>query len=103
MYYISKHGSRLNIMEREFSALAMRRPGNRCIWLLGELNDTISHWEKNCNKKQIEVKWHFTVEGERIKLKHYIQNYYLTNKKMPFYCGIVPCFDIVLDLTRYWK
>lgn len=69
MHYTPKHGSWLNIAETELSALAMQCLGNRRIRSLEELNNTISDWEKDRNKKQIGVKWHFTAEDARIKLK----------------------------------
>ncbi len=69
MHYTPKHGSWLNIAETELSALTMQCPGNRRIHSLEELNGTISDWEKDRNKKQIGVKWHFTAEDARIKLK----------------------------------
>lgn len=69
MHYIPKHGSWLNIAETELSALTMQCLGNRRIHSLEELNGTISDWEKDRNKKQVGVKWHFTAEDARIKLK----------------------------------
>lgn len=69
MHYTPKHGSWLNIAETELSALTMQCLGNRCIHSLEELNGTISDWEKDRNKKQVGVKWHFTAEDARIKLK----------------------------------
>lgn len=64
-----RHGSWLNIVETELSALTMQCLGNKRIRSLEELNNTISDWEKDRNKKQIGVKWHFTAEDARIKLK----------------------------------
>ena len=69
MHYTPKHGSWLNIAETELSALTMQCLGNRRIRSLEELNGTISDWEKDRNKKQVGVKWHFTTEDARIKLK----------------------------------
>lgn len=69
MHYTPKHGSWLNIAETELSALTMQCLGNRRIHSLEELNGTISDWEKDRNKKQVGVKWHFTAEDARIKLK----------------------------------
>ena len=69
MHYTPKHGSWLNIAETELSALTMQCLGNRRIHSLEELNGTISDWEKERNKKQVGVKWHFTAEDARIKLK----------------------------------
>lgn len=69
MHYTPKHGSWLNIAETELSALAIQCFGNRRIRSLEELNGTISDWEKDCNKKQVGIKWHFTAEDARIKLK----------------------------------
>lgn len=69
MHYTPKHGSWLNIAETELSALTMQCLGNRRIRSLEELNGTISDWEKERNKKQVGVKWHFTAEDARINLK----------------------------------
>lgn len=43
--------------------------GNRRIHSLEELNGSISAWEKEHNKKQASVRWNFTAEDARIKLK----------------------------------
>ena len=69
MHYTPKHGSWLNIAETELSALTMQCLENRRIRSLEELNGTISDWEKERNKKQVGVKWHFIAEDARIKLK----------------------------------
>jgi len=69
MHYTPKHGSWLNIAETELSALTIQCLGNRRIRSLEELNSTISDWERDRNKKQVGVKWHFTTEDARIKLK----------------------------------
>lgn len=51
MHYTPKHGSWLNIAETELIALTMQCLGNRRIQSLEELNETISDWEKDRNKK----------------------------------------------------
>ncbi len=69
MHYTPKHGSWLNIAETELSASTIQCLGNRRIHSLEELNSTISDREKDRNQKQVGVKWHFTSEDARIKLK----------------------------------
>ena len=43
--------------------------GNKRISSLTELNDTISSWESERNRKQKGVDWQFTTEDARVKLK----------------------------------
>ncbi len=69
MHYTPKHGSWLNIAETELSALTIQCLGNRRIRSSEEVNSAISDWEKDRNKKQVGVKWNFTAEDARIKLK----------------------------------
>jgi len=69
MHYTPKYRNWLNTAETKLGALTMQCLGNRHIHSLKELNGTISNWKKDHNKKQVGVKWYFTAENARIKLK----------------------------------
>jgi transposase len=68
-HYTPKHGSWLNIAESELSSLARQCIGNRRISTLDELNEMLTAWEVDRNTRQKGVKWRFTAEDARIKLK----------------------------------
>jgi len=68
-HYTPKHGSWLNIAESELSSLARQCLGNRRISCIDDLNERLSAWEIDRNKRQKGVNWHFTAEDAREKLK----------------------------------
>jgi hypothetical protein len=68
-HYTPKHGSWLNIAEAEISSLAIECLGNRRIESVEELNEHLFAWEVERNRKQKGVKWQFTAEDARVKLR----------------------------------
>jgi len=68
-HYTPIHGSWLNIAECELSALARECLGKRRITCTDSLNEILSLWEEDRNKRQKGVNWQFTTEKARIKLK----------------------------------
>jgi len=68
-HYTPNHGSWLNIAECELSVIARECLGNRRIENVTRLNDELRYWEIARNARQSGVKWHFTNEDARVKLK----------------------------------
>ena len=68
-HYTPTHGSWLNIAECELSSLAKECLGNRRINSTDSLNEVLSLWEGDRNKRQKGVNWQFTADDARIKLK----------------------------------
>jgi len=68
-HYTPKHGSWLNIAETELSSLSMQCLGNQRIDSLEGLNEMLSAWEVDRNKRQNGVNWQFITEDARNKLK----------------------------------
>ena len=68
IHYTPKHGSWLNIAEIELSAMT-KQCLDRRIDNLEEVRRQISAWELNRNSHQESVKWHFTTDKARGKLK----------------------------------
>jgi len=68
-HYTPTHGSWLNIAECELSSLAKECLGKRRISNTVSLNEILSLWESDRNKRQKGVNWQFTTENARIKLK----------------------------------
>jgi hypothetical protein len=68
-HYTPKHGSWLNIAESELSSLSIQCLGTRRIKVIDELNESLSVWEVDRNRRQKGVNWQFTAEDARIKLK----------------------------------
>lgn len=66
-HYTPKHGSWLNMVEFEFSALS-RQCLNRRIPEFEQLSQAVSAWEAERNATQATVKWLFTVDNARTKL-----------------------------------
>jgi transposase len=66
--FTPKHGSWLNMAEIELSALTSqclrRRIGN-----LAKLREEIRAWQKDRNRKQKTIKWQFTTDDARIRLR----------------------------------
>lgn len=69
IHYTPKHGSWLNIAEIELSALSKQCLGKRRISNLQVLNNELSAWHVDRNKKQKGVDWQFTTTDARIKLR----------------------------------
>jgi len=68
-HHTPKHGSWLNIAESELASLSTQCLGDLRIKRVEELNELISAWENDRNKKQTGVNWQFTTSDARIKLK----------------------------------
>jgi hypothetical protein len=66
-HYTPKHGSWLNMVEIEFSALC-RQCLDRRIASLQELDEQMQAWIKERNEKQLKIHWSFTVKEARNKL-----------------------------------
>ena len=70
-HFTPKHGSWLNMVEIEFSALS-RQCLNQRIASKGELIKKVQAWEKERNKNKTKISWSFTVDNARNKLnRHY--------------------------------
>jgi len=66
--YTPKHGSWLNMVEIEFSALS-RQCLNRRIGNIEELEKQIMPWIEERNEKQIKISWNFTVQKARDQME----------------------------------
>jgi hypothetical protein len=66
--YTPKHGSWLNIAEIELNVL-IRQSLNRRMDAVTELKSEVHAWEKHRNNLNATVKWRFTTEKARIKLR----------------------------------
>lgn len=66
-HYTPKHGSWLNMVEIEFSALS-RQCLNRRIATMEQLDEQMKPWVKERNEKQVKIHWSFTVKDARNKL-----------------------------------
>jgi hypothetical protein len=69
IHHTPKHGSWLNIAEIELSALT-RQCLDRRISDLDTLNTELAAWQHATNADQRQVRWQFTTEDARIKLRH---------------------------------
>jgi hypothetical protein len=69
VHHTPKHGSWLNITEIELSALT-RQCLDRRIDNLDSLNAELTEWQHATNTDQRQVRWQFTTEDARIKLRH---------------------------------
>jgi hypothetical protein len=69
IHYMPVHGSWLNIVEIELSALAGQCLGKRRISDIGLLNRELGAWYNNRNDAQKGVDWQFTTKDARTKLK----------------------------------
>jgi hypothetical protein len=63
-----KHGRWLNIAENELSAFTRQCVHGRRFGTMEEWREEVTAWADQCNKKQKDVHWQFTVENARIKL-----------------------------------
>jgi hypothetical protein len=68
-HYTPKHGSWLNIAEIELSVLARQCLGRR-IPDAATLADAVAAWAARRNAAQSGVRWHFTVDDARVRLRH---------------------------------
>jgi hypothetical protein len=68
-HYTPKHGSWLNPAECEISALE-RQCLNRRIGDKDVLRRETSAWEESRNREGVVIKWRFTTEDARTKLRH---------------------------------
>ena len=66
--YAPKHGSWLNVAERELSAMTRRCLDGRRIGELDELREEISAWSDRTNDKQRGVDRQFQIDEARTKL-----------------------------------
>jgi len=69
IHYTPKHGSWLNIAEIELSALS-RQCLDRRISDLDTLNTELAAWQHTLNTEQRQVRWQFTTDDARVKLRH---------------------------------
>ena len=69
IHHTPKHGSWLNIAEIELSALT-RQCLNRRINGLDTLNTELTAWQHATNADQRQVRWQFTTDDARTKLRH---------------------------------
>ena len=67
-HYTPKHGSWLNMAEREFSALA-KQCLDRRIPTLETLEQEVLAWTKEGNEKKVKINWLFDPPKARTKLK----------------------------------
>ncbi len=67
-HYTPKHGSWLNMVELEFSALS-RQCLNRRIPTIAQLQQQIEVWEQERNQNQATVNWRFSTVDARTKFK----------------------------------
>jgi transposase len=68
-HYTPKHGSWLNMAEIEFSVMS-RQCLNGRIPSHARLRSILSPWQKRRNREAATVKWRFTVNKARTKLRH---------------------------------
>jgi hypothetical protein len=68
-HYTPKHGSWLTIAEIELSALARQCLGRR-IPDAATLDREVTAWAARRNAAQVGVRWHFTVDDARVRLRH---------------------------------
>jgi hypothetical protein len=73
IHYTPKHGSWLNVVECELSALS-RQCLDRRIPNIETLNEQLVAWEKDRNDDVKQISWHFTTKQSRGKLKHLCPN-----------------------------
>jgi hypothetical protein len=69
IHHTPKHGSWLNIAEIELSALS-RQCLDRRINDLDTLNTELAAWQHAINTEQRPVRWQFTTDDARVKLRH---------------------------------
>ncbi|WP_344960503.1 IS630 family transposase [Saccharothrix longispora] len=69
IHHTPKHGSWLNIVEIELSALS-RQCLDRRISDLDTLNAELAAWQHATNANQRGVDWQFTTDDARVKLRH---------------------------------
>ena len=69
IHHTPKHGSWLNIAEIELSALT-RQCLDRRISDLDTLNTELAAWQHAINTEQRQVRWQFTTDNARVKLRH---------------------------------
>ena len=70
IHYTPKHGSWLNIAEKELSAMSIQCLGRRRISSIELLNNELCAWHTKRNENQKSVVWQFTTADARIKLRH---------------------------------
>jgi transposase len=67
LHFTPKHGSWLNMVEIEFSAL-VRQCLNHRIGSITQLKKEVKAWVKQRNQKKLKIHWSFTVKEAREKL-----------------------------------
>lgn len=73
MYYTPKSASWLNMVEIELSVLS-RQCLSRRIGQGSELERQVNAWAEARNRKQVQVKWQFTLNHARHKFKRFYHN-----------------------------
>lgn len=69
IHYTPKHGSWLNMAENELSALSRQCLARR-IGAIEDLRSEVQAWEATRNTEQIQLRWRFTIDQARIKLRN---------------------------------
>jgi hypothetical protein len=72
-HFTPKHASWLNMAELEFSVLARQCLGDRFA-TLARLEQAVLAWVDQRNRAQIRIKWTFTTQHARHKLRRHYQN-----------------------------
>lgn len=68
IHHTPKHGSWLNIAENELSTLSRQCLARR-IGTINDLRSEVQAWEATRNIEQVQVRWRFTIDQARIKLR----------------------------------
>jgi hypothetical protein len=66
IHHTPKHGSWLNIAEIELSALSRQCLDRR----IDTLDTELAAWQQAVNTEQRKVRWQFTTDDARVKLRH---------------------------------
>ena len=66
--YTPVHGSWLNVVEIEFSAM-VRQCLDRRLATLEDVEREVTAWTRERNRNQKRVDWHMTTDDARVKLK----------------------------------
>ena len=69
IHHTPKHGSWLNMAENELSALSRQCLARR-IGVIDDLRSEVHAWEATRNTDQVQIRWRFTIDQARIKLRN---------------------------------
>ena len=73
IHYTPKHGSWLNVAEIELSALNGQCLDRR-IPDLQTMQSHIAAWVTGRNNRESKIRWHFSIDNARAKLRHLYPN-----------------------------